>query len=128
MSRYKDYVKIGTRQVYVDKSAPENCVLPASVYPNDGKEYIIGSDGEWIDVATIESSTEDKKTTKSVEIRSTRDELADRVSREINRLEDIGVDASNWREYRQKLRDIPEQDGFPFDIDWGELPADFTGK
>ena len=28
-----------------------------------------------------------------------------------------------YRAYRQALRDIPEQDGFPMDIIWPELPA-----
>lgn len=28
-----------------------------------------------------------------------------------------------YREYRQALRDIPEQEGFPMDITWPELPA-----
>lgn len=32
--------------------------------------------------------------------------------------------SNKWREYRQHLRDIPEQSGFPFDIDWGEKPED----
>lgn len=27
-----------------------------------------------------------------------------------------------WRAYRQALRDIPEQEGFPWDIDWPEAP------
>lgn len=29
---------------------------------------------------------------------------------------------TQWREYRQALRDLPEQSGFPFDIDWPEEP------
>lgn len=28
-----------------------------------------------------------------------------------------------YREYRQRLRDIPDQPGFPYEIDWPELPA-----
>lgn len=31
------------------------------------------------------------------------------------------VDA--WKVYRQALRDIPEQAGFPFNVDWPERPA-----
>ena len=29
---------------------------------------------------------------------------------------------SDWATYRQHLRDIPSQDGFPFNIDWGVSP------
>ena len=33
-----------------------------------------------------------------------------------------GVDVPAWTEYRQALRDIPEQDGFPLAIVWPETP------
>ena len=29
---------------------------------------------------------------------------------------------SDWATYRQHLRDIPAQEGFPFNIDWGVSP------
>jgi hypothetical protein len=29
---------------------------------------------------------------------------------------------NDWAVYRQHLRDITEQEGFPFDIDWGTAP------
>lgn len=29
---------------------------------------------------------------------------------------------NNWSEYRQQLRDLPEQVGFPLDIKWPEKP------
>ncbi len=32
------------------------------------------------------------------------------------------VDAEAWRTYRQALRDIPEQAGFPLDITWPVKP------
>lgn len=60
--------------------------------------------------------------------RATRDTLVSRVSREIERRVDVGEDVTAWRTYRQFLRDIPTQDGFPNTVDWGTQPADFTGK
>ena len=30
--------------------------------------------------------------------------------------------AGEWAVYRQALRDIPQQDGFPFDVVWPDLP------
>lgn len=30
--------------------------------------------------------------------------------------------SNNWATYRQHLRDIPSQEGFPFHIDWGTAP------
>ena len=33
-----------------------------------------------------------------------------------------GITANDWSVYRQHLRDITDQPGFPFDIDWGTAP------
>lgn len=33
-----------------------------------------------------------------------------------------GITANDWSVYRQHLRDITVQPGFPFDIDWGTAP------
>lgn len=30
---------------------------------------------------------------------------------------------NSWSKYRQHLRDVPTQEGFPFDIDWGVAPG-----
>lgn len=35
---------------------------------------------------------------------------------------DAPVDQVAWRIYRQALRDVPEQAGFPLDIDWPIAP------
>lgn len=32
--------------------------------------------------------------------------------------------AGKWAVYRQALRDLPQQPGFPFDIEWPEEPDD----
>lgn len=32
------------------------------------------------------------------------------------------ADAQAWKDYRQALRDVPEQAGFPTDIDWPSKP------
>ena len=37
---------------------------------------------------------------------------------------DRPTDKDAWAVYRQHLRDIPEQSGFPFDIDWGTAPIE----
>lgn len=36
---------------------------------------------------------------------------------------DAPVDAAAWATYRQALRDIPQQEGFPDNITWPEVPA-----
>ncbi len=34
------------------------------------------------------------------------------------------VDVPAWETYRQALRDVPEQAGFPMSIEWPEKPND----
>ncbi|WP_175981376.1 phage tail assembly chaperone [Burkholderia sp. BCC1630] len=34
----------------------------------------------------------------------------------------VRANAALWADYRQKLRDIPTQTGFPFDVEWPEAP------
>lgn len=65
---------------------------------------------------------------KAAAVRAERDETVVRVSHEIERKMDAGEDAGLWRKYRQKLRDLPEQKGFPFDVSWPERPGVYTGK
>jgi hypothetical protein len=36
---------------------------------------------------------------------------------------DANVDQAAWATYRQALRDIPEQSGFPWDVTWPEVPG-----
>jgi hypothetical protein len=38
-------------------------------------------------------------------------------------VEDTSADKAAYAIYRQALRDITDQDGFPFDINWPELPT-----
>jgi hypothetical protein len=37
-------------------------------------------------------------------------------------LPDVSVDVQAWAEYRQELRDITDQVGFPWDVDWPLTP------
>ena len=46
------------------------------------------------------------------------------VTRAAERGESIETD---WREYRQALRDVPQQAGFPSAITWPEAPSAETG-
>lgn len=41
----------------------------------------------------------------------------------VNTMEDNGESATAWRAYRQLLRDVPKQPGFPATINWPAAPA-----
>lgn len=70
--------------------------------------------------------------------RKIRNRMLDKSDAEMS-LDRIGLDTSSttafltslkkifdnsWAIYRQHLRDITTQEGFPFDIDWGVAPGD----
>src|SRR6056297_3795101 len=57
---------------------------------------------------------------KADEIRSERDKLL--AATDWTQVADAPVDQAAYAEYRQALRDVPEQAGFPSDVDWPEKP------
>lgn len=57
---------------------------------------------------------------KSAEVRQQRNQLL--ADCDWTQLSDAPVNSSAWANYRQKLRDIPEQEGFPWNINWPERP------
>lgn len=95
--------------------------------------------GEMDDVMRIayDKAVEEKDEDRATELaRKIRDRLLDRSDKEMS-LDRIGLDTSSttaflaslaniiqnsWAVYRQHLRDITEQEGFPFNIDWGVSP------
>ncbi len=56
------------------------------------------------------------------DIRFHRNKLLKEVDIKVNLLEDSGQDASNWRSYRQALRDLPQQVESPLDVVWPTKP------
>ena len=56
-------------------------------------------------------------------VRGERDLLLENTDWIILRYLDQGDEVpSEWKEYRQALRDIPEQEGFPGSVDWPVIP------
>lgn len=57
---------------------------------------------------------------KTAEIRQKRNTLL--ATSDWTMLDDSPVDKQAWKAIRQKLRDIPQQAGFPDNIDWPVIP------
>jgi len=56
----------------------------------------------------------------AVQVRAERDKLLDEG--DWTQVADAPVDQAAWATYRQALRDVPEQVGFPNDVTWPEKP------
>jgi hypothetical protein len=67
----------------------------------------------------------EKRSEKEAEVKERRDrvllETVDRVNG-IRWEAMSGDEKEKWREYRQALLDIPEQEGYPFEVTWPERP------
>ena len=79
--------------------------------------------------------------TAAAAARAVRDKLLTLSDKEVT-LDRVGIDTSSvtaliaslknvfgglWSNYRKLLRDLPEQEGFPFDIEWPEAPDGENG-
>lgn len=56
------------------------------------------------------------------DIRSHRNQLLQAADIKINQLEDAGQSATDWRNYRQQLRDLPQSAENPNQIQWPSKP------
>jgi hypothetical protein len=95
-----------------DDPKPNNWVLcdgPAEI----GWRY---ADGSFIDTKP-EVSAEDL----AADVRGSRDYLL-KIS-DWTQVADAPVDQAAWAAYRQALRDVPTQAGFPWEVQWPQAPA-----
>jgi hypothetical protein len=88
----------------------------------DGVEQ--DAQGRWLWKWSISEMDDEAKAAKDAEqaknIRSDRDKrLSDT---DWTQVADAPVDKAVWATYRQALRDVPAQAGFPYDITWPEKP------
>jgi len=88
----------------------------------DGVEQ--DAQGRWLWKWSISEMDDETKAAKDAEaaknIRSDRDKrLSDT---DWTQVADAPVDKAVWATYRQALRDVPAQTGFPYDITWPEKP------
>jgi hypothetical protein len=93
-------------------------------------------DGKWFTkyvLGPIFTDIEGKTAAEQeAEYKARRDvEHGDAVRRDRNRklsecdwtqLEDSPIDKTAWATYRQALREVPEQEGFPWNVEWPEQP------
>lgn len=75
--------------------------------------------GSYYEVVAIPAPTAEQK---AVAIRAERNARIAEADIAINKAEDAGQDTAALRAYRQALRDVPQQPGFPEAILWPELP------
>ena len=87
----------------------------------DGVEQI---DGKWYTKYSVADMDDEAKTAKDAEqAKSIRNSRTEKLKdSDWTQLADSTADKAAWATYRQALRDITAQAGFPWTIDWPEAP------
>jgi len=75
---------------------------------------------DWTQMKTAEQIEAERLEQLSAQARSQRDALLSKS--DWTQVSDAPVDQSAWAEYRQALRDVPQQAGFPTEITWPQIP------
>lgn len=87
----------------------------------DGVQEI---DGQWYTKYSVGDLTDEQKAAKDADqannCRTERNKLL--TDCDWTQLADAPVDKTVWAAYRQQLRDLPSQSGFPWDFSWPEQP------
>jgi len=88
----------------------------------DGVEQI---DGKWYTKYSVADMDQDAKTAKDTEqAKAIRSQRADKLKgSDWTQVADAPVDKAAWATYRQALRDITAQPGFPWDTQWPDAPV-----
>ena len=83
----------------------------------DGVEQI---DGKWYTKYSVADMDDEAKAVKDAEqaksVRTARDEKL--KDSDWTQIADAPVDKAAWATYRQALRDVPAQSGFPWEVTW----------
>jgi len=80
---------------------------------------------QWVSTAATPEEIEERTDDKATELRVERLRLLEQF--DWTQLPDVPVDTAAWATYRQELRDVPQQEGFPWDVNWPTPPvADLT--
>lgn len=81
-------------------------------------------DGAWTITKSVVNKTQEQidadTDNKSVEVRNKRNDLLSES--DWTQILDAPVDRTVWATYRQSLRDITDQPGFPWDVQWPVKP------
>jgi hypothetical protein len=75
-------------------------------------------DGKWTQTWRVVQLSEDKAT---VNVRAKRNQLL--TDSDWTQLADSPVDKNAWAVYREALRSLPEQEGFPYSVQWPVAPS-----
>lgn len=117
---------VGVTKADVDPLNLTEWLIPAgcvTVEPHEAPEgFQVRWDGSsWINEAVpVEPTIQEEVMDPAEDVRVGRDVLLQ--NSDWTQVADAPVDQATWAAYRQALRDVPNQDGFPDNIQWPVKP------
>jgi len=75
---------------------------------------------DWAQLKTAEQRETERLEQAAEQVRNERDRLL--TASDWTQVADAPADAQAWATYRQALRDVPQQSGFPDNIEWPQPP------
>jgi len=76
---------------------------------------------QWVSTEATPEEIEQRTDNKAREVRIERQRLLEES--DWTQLPDAPVDTAAWATYRQELRDVPQQSGFPWNVNWPIPPS-----
>lgn len=121
---FPDYIDKGISTEYNVYPVTQTEPPEVDYTKNLGRSAAPDEDGNWIETWEIENATlqqiKERTEGKGEGIRSARNRLL--LESDWTQVSDVPVDQKAWAEYRQALRDISQQEGFPWDVTWPKKP------
>lgn len=113
--------RLAIKRVSIDSGRPESCnLLPGEILSpkHDGDiGWTLTENNEWVNPNPPTPYPQDQK------VRGRRDKELEKS--DVYMLSDFPIteaERDQWRQYRQALRDIPKQSGFPNEVIWPTPP------
>lgn len=112
-----------------DERLAEWCVFPVQPAPQPSKQpsevieevLPVEQGGQWVQQWLVRPATADETNAQAAQVRAQRNQLL--ADCDWTQLPDAPVDAQAWATYRQELRDISAQAGFPWEVVWPTPPV-----
>jgi len=116
--------QLNEQGIYSVQSTPKSSNNYTLNYQNT---VVQNEDGSWVESWTetpaSDEEIEERTASKMIEVRQIRNKLLQETDWVSIKAKDDGEDVpTNWKTYRQALRDITEQEGFPHNVVWPNKP------
>jgi len=113
-----------TKNVTEGKPVKQRVRNPDGTFVADNPDTPENEAWQWVQVWNVtDATTEEIEQRTEQQANDVRQERNNKLSDcDWTQLADAVVDKQAWAEYRQALRDIPQQEGFPFNVVFPEQP------